>query len=146
VTASQVFNVPLEEVTSLQRSRAKAVNFGIVYGISAFALAQDIGVWQSEAKAYIDAYLAKYHGVRDYMKKVVEDAKRDGYVTTLYGRRRPLPELRSPNFNTRSFGERVALNMPVQGTAADIMKLAMVKHGQTVQSGWNPREADPAST
>ncbi|NCB50932.1 MAG: DNA polymerase I [Clostridia bacterium] len=126
VTASQVFNVPFNEVTSLQRSRAKAVNFGIVYGISAFALAQDIGVWQSEAKEYIDAYLAKYHGVRDYMKKVVEDAKRDGYVKTLYGRRRQLPELKSPNFNTRNFGERVALNMPIQGTAADIMKLAMV--------------------
>lgn len=126
VTASQVFNVPLEAVTSLQRSRAKAVNFGIIYGISAFALAQDIGVWQSEAKEYIDAYLAKYHGVRDYMENVISEAKRNGYVKTLYGRRRSLPELKSSNYNTRSFGERVARNMPIQGTAADIIKLAMV--------------------
>lgn len=126
VTASQVFGVPLEQVTSLQRSHAKAVNFGIVYGISAFSLAQDIGVWQSEAKAYIEAYLSKYHGVRDYMKNVVAQAKKDGYVSTLFGRARPLPELKSANFNLRSFGERVALNMPIQGTAADIMKLAMV--------------------
>ena len=127
VTASQVFDTPLEEVTPLQRSRAKAVNFGIVYGISAFSLAQDIGVFQNEAKAYIDAYLAKYHGVRDYMKRIVEQAKADGYVSTLYGRRRELPELKSSNFNMRSFGERVALNMPIQGTAADIIKLAMVR-------------------
>jgi DNA polymerase-1 len=126
VTASQVFNVPLEEVTPLQRSRAKAVNFGIVYGISAFSLAQDIGVWQHEAKEYIDAYLAKYHGVRDYMERVVSDAKRDGYVSTLFGRRRHLPEVKSGNYTVRSFGERVALNMPIQGTAADIIKLAMV--------------------
>ena len=126
VTASRVFNVPLEEVTPLLRSRAKAVNFGIVYGISAFSLAQDIGVWPNEAKAYMEAYLEKYHGVRDYMKAVVEQARTDGYVKTIYGRRRELPELKSSNFNTRSFGERVALNMPVQGTAADIIKLAMV--------------------
>ena len=126
VTASQVFGVPLDEVTPLQRSHAKAVNFGIVYGISAFSLAQDIGVFQSEAKAYMDSYFAKYHGVRDYMKRIVEQAKADGYVTTLFGRRRDLPELRSSNFNLRSFGERVALNMPIQGTAADIIKLAMV--------------------
>ena len=126
VTASQVFNTPLGEVTSLQRSRAKAVNFGIVYGISAWSLAQDIGVMQAEAKAYMDAYLNKYDGVREYMKSVVENAKCDGYVETLYARRRYLPEIKSSNFNTRSFGERVALNMPIQGTAADIIKLAMV--------------------
>lgn len=126
VTASQVFGIPLADVTRLQRSHAKAVNFGIVYGISAFSLAQDIGVFQSEAKAYIDAYLEKYHGVRDYMKVVVEKARADGFVTTLFGRRRPLPELKSANFNMRSFGERVALNTPIQGTAADIIKLAMV--------------------
>lgn len=126
VTAANVFNVPLSEVTPLLRSRAKAVNFGIVYGISAFSLAQDIGVYQNEAKAYMDAYLAKYHGVRDYMKNIVEQAKRDGYVATLYGRRRNLPELKSPKFAVRSFGERVALNMPIQGTAADIIKIAMV--------------------
>lgn len=127
VTASQVFGVPLAEVTPLQRSHAKAVNFGIVYGISAFSLAQDIGVLQSEAKAYMDSYFAKYHGVREYMTRVVEQAKADGYVTTLFGRRRDLPELKSSNFNLRSFGERVALNMPIQGTAADIIKAAMVR-------------------
>lgn len=127
VTASQVFGVPLAEVTPLQRSHAKAVNFGIVYGISAFSLAQDIGVFQSEAKAYMDSYFAKYHGVRTYMTRVVEQAKADGYVTTLFGRRRDLPELKSSNFNLRSFGERVALNMPIQGTAADIIKAAMVR-------------------
>ena len=126
VTASNVFGVPLSEVTPILRSRAKAVNFGIVYGISAFSLAQDIGVYPNEAKAYIDAYLEKYHGVRDYMKQIVETAKAQGYVATIYGRRRYLPELKSSNFNMRSFGERVALNMPVQGTAADIIKLAMV--------------------
>ena len=127
VTASQVFGVPLAEVTPLQRSHAKAVNFGIVYGISAFSLAQDIGVFQNEAKAYMDSYFAKYHGVREYMTRVVEQAKADGYVTTLFGRRRDLPELKSSNFNLRSFGERVALNMPIQGTAADIIKAAMVR-------------------
>ena len=126
VTASKVFNVPLGEVTSTLRSRAKAVNFGIVYGISAFSLAQDIHVRPYEAKEYMEAYLEKYHGVRDYMKRVVEQAKEDGYVSTLYGRRRALPELKSSNFNTRSFGERVALNMPIQGTAADVIKIAMV--------------------
>ena len=127
VTASQVFGVPLAEVTPLQRSHAKAVNFGIVYGISAFSLAQDIGVFQNEAKAYMDSYFAKYHGVHEYMTRVVEQAKADGYVTTLFGRRRNLPELKSSNFNLRSFGERVALNMPIQGTAADIIKAAMVR-------------------
>ncbi|MGI6027852.1 MAG: DNA polymerase I [Candidatus Heteroscillospira sp.] len=127
VTASQVFGVPLSEVTALQRGRAKAVNFGIVYGISAFSLAQDIGVWQNEAKAYMDAYMEKYHGVRDYMQRVVDEARERGYVETLYHRRRSLPELKSSNFNQRSFGERVALNMPIQGTAADVMKLAMIR-------------------
>ena len=126
VTASQVFGVPLSEVTPQQRSHAKAVNFGIVYGISAFSLAQDIGVRPKEAQAYIDAYLEKYHGVREYMERVIAQAKEKGYVETLFGRRRPLPELKSSNFNTRSFGERVARNMPIQGTAADIIKLAMV--------------------
>ena len=126
VTASKVFNVPIEEVTPVIRSRAKAVNFGIVYGISAFSLAQDIGVFPNEAKAYMDAYLDKYHGVRDYMDKIKAQAKADGYVETLFHRRRYLPELKSSNFNVRSFGERVALNMPVQGTAADVIKLAMV--------------------
>ncbi len=126
VTASQVFDTPIPDVTPTLRSRAKAVNFGIVYGISAFSLAQDIGVYPNEAKAYMEAYLSKYHGVRDYMKAVVEKAREEGSVATLYGRRRALPELKSSNFNTRQFGERVALNMPIQGTAADIIKLAMV--------------------
>ena len=132
VTASQVFNVPLAEVTSLMRSRAKAVNFGIVYGISAFSLAQDIGVFQNEAKAYMENYFAKYHGVREYMDRIKKQAKADGFVTTLYGRRRDLPELKSSNFNMRSFGERVALNMPIQGTAADIIKAAMVRVAQRI--------------
>jgi len=126
VTASQVFDVPLEEVTPAMRSYAKAVNFGIVYGISAFSLAGDIGVSNAEAKQYIENYLAKYAGVRDYMTRIVEEAKETGEVKTLFGRIRPLPELRATDFNTRSFGERVALNMPIQGTAADIMKLAMI--------------------
>ena len=126
VTASQVFGVPLKDVTKLQRSRAKAVNFGIVYGISAFSLSQDIGVYPNEAKTYIETYLDKYSGVREYMDSIKKKAKDDGYVTTLFGRRRPLPELRAANFNIRSFGERVALNTPIQGTAADIIKLAMV--------------------
>lgn len=126
VTASQVFNIPLDEVSKLQRSRAKAVNFGIVYGISSWSLAQDIGVLPSEAKEYMDSYLEKYSGVSKYMKDIIEQAKADGYVKTLYNRRRSLPELSSSNHNLRSFGERVALNMPIQGTAADIIKLAMV--------------------
>jgi len=121
-----VFGVPFEEVTSAMRFRAKAVNFGIVYGISAFSLAQDIGVFQNEAKAYIDAYFEKYQGVREYMSEIIETGKENGFVSTLYGRRRYLPELKVSNFVTRSFGERVARNMPIQGTAADIMKLAMV--------------------
>ena len=126
ITASQVFGVPPELVTRQMRSAAKAVNFGIVYGISAFSLAQDIGVTPAQAKAYMEKYFEKYAGVRAYMTDIVEQAKRDGYVSTLMGRRRWLPELKSSNFNTRSFGERVALNMPIQGTAADIIKLAMV--------------------
>ena len=126
-TASQVFGVPVEEVTALQRRHAKAVNFGIVYGISEFSLAEDIGVSRYEARAYIDNYLSNYHGVRDYMKQVVENAKRDGYTMTLYGRRRYIPELTSSNYNIRSGAERIALNTPIQGTAADIIKLAMIR-------------------
>ena len=126
VTASQVFNVSLSEVTPLMRSRAKAVNFGIVYGISDFSLSQDIGVTKAEAKEYIDSYFSKYSGVKDYMKDIVAKAKEQGVVKTLCGRARPMPELASSNYNIRSFGERVALNMPIQGTAADIIKLAMI--------------------
>ncbi len=126
-TASQVFGVPPEDVTPLMRSRAKAVNFGIVYGISDYSLSQDIHVTRSEARAYMDSYLAHYSGVRQYMADVVARAKEKGYAETLFGRRRYLPELKSSNFNLRSFGERVAMNMPVQGTAADIIKLAMIR-------------------
>ena len=126
-TASQVFGVPADQVTPLQRRHAKAVNFGIVYGISEFSLAEDIGVSRYEARDYIDSYLANYHGVRDYMKKVVEDAKERGYTETLYGRRRYIPELKSSNFNVRQSAERIALNTPIQGTAADLIKLAMIR-------------------
>ena len=126
-TAAQVFGVEVENVTPLQRRHAKAVNFGIVYGISEFSLAEDIGVSRYEARAYIDNYLNNYRGVRAYMKKVVEDAKAIGYTETLYGRRRYIPELSSSNFNIRSGAERIALNTPIQGTAADIIKLAMIR-------------------
>ncbi len=126
-TAAQVFGVRPEEVTSLQRRHAKAVNFGIVYGISEFSLAEDIGVSRYEAREYIDNYLTNYQGVRKYMKQVVENAKAIGYTETLYGRRRYIPELKSSNFNIRSGAERIALNTPIQGTAADLIKLAMIK-------------------
>ena len=125
-TAAKVFHVARADVTPEMRRSAKAVNFGIVYGISAFSLSQDIGVTVAEAKAYMEAYFATFPGVRKYMDDVVEKARKNGYVETLLHRRRDLPELKSSNFNMRSFGERVALNMPVQGTAADVMKLAMV--------------------
>lgn len=127
VTASQVFNMPVDMVTSMMRSRAKAVNFGIVYGIGAFSLAKDIGVTRKEADNYIKAYLAHYSGVDAYMNAVVEKAKNQGYVDTMLGRRRYLPELTSSNHNLRAFGERVARNMPIQGTAADIIKIAMIR-------------------
>jgi len=133
VTAATVFDVPAFMVTPEMRRHAKAVNFGIVYGISDFSLAGDIGVTKKEAKAYIEQYLAKYSGVRDYMSGIVEQAKKDGYVTTLMGRRRYLPELKSSNFIQRSFGERVALNTPIQGTAADIIKIAMVRVYQALR-------------
>ena len=127
VTASQVFGVAPESVTALQRRHAKAVNFGIVYGISEFSLAEDIGVSRWEAKAYIDSYLANYHGVYEYMKNVVAQAREQGYTKTLYGRKRYIPELKSANFNIRSGAERIALNTPIQGTAADLIKLAMIR-------------------
>lgn len=126
ITASQVFNVPLEFMTPDLRSKAKAVNFGIVYGIGAFSLSKDISVSVNEAKHYIDNYLLTYHSVRDYLNQTVENARENGFVTTVFGRRRYLPELKSSNFNLRSFGERVAKNMPIQGTAADIIKIAMI--------------------
>ena len=127
VTASQVFGVGLDEVTADMRRTAKAVNFGIVYGISAFSLSDDIHVSVAQAKAYMEKYFEHYSGVRAYMDRIVEQGREDGFVSTLYGRRRWLPELKSSNFNMRSFGERVALNMPIQGTAADVIKLAMLR-------------------
>lgn len=133
LTAAKVFHVAPEEVTGQMRSRAKAVNFGIVYGISAFSLAQDIGVSVAEAKEYMERYFDTYRGVKHYMEQVVETAREQGYVETIMHRRRALPELKSSNFNMRSFGERVALNMPIQGTAADIMKLAMVRVEQRLK-------------
>ena len=133
LTAAKVFHVAPEEVTGQMRSRAKAVNFGIVYGISAFSLAQDIGVSVAEAKEYMERYFDTYRGVKRYMEQVVEKAREQGYVETIMHRRRALPELKSSNFNMRSFGERVALNMPIQGTAADIMKLAMVRVEQRLK-------------
>ena len=135
-TASQVFGVPAEEVTPLQRRHAKAVNFGIVYGISEFSLAEDIGVSRYEAREYIDSYLNNYRGVRSYMKQVVADAREIGYTQTLYGRRRYIPELKSSNFNIRSGAERIALNTPIQGTAADIIKLAMIRVEQALNENY----------
>ena len=133
-TASQVFGVPMEQVTSLQRRHAKAVNFGIVYGISEFSLAEDIGVSRYEARDYIDAYLTNYSGVRRYMKQVVESAREIGYTQTLFGRKRYIPELKSSNFNIRSGAERIALNTPIQGTAADLIKLAMIRVEKALES------------
>ena len=127
ITASQVFDMPLDYVTSQMRSKAKAVNFGIVYGIGAYSLAKDIGVSNKEAKNYIDSYLRHYSGIDRYMREVVEKAKETGYVETTFGRRRYLPELSASNGMTRAFGERVARNAPIQGTAADIIKIAMIK-------------------
>ena len=127
VTAAQVFGVGLDEVTPAMRRSAKAVNFGIVYGISRWSLSEDLGVSVREAEDYINSYLARFSGVRRYMHDVVENARRDGYVTTIFGRRRNIPELKSSNFNVRSGAERIALNTPVQGSAADIIKLAMLR-------------------
>ena len=126
ITASKVFHTPFEEVTDLQRRNAKAVNFGIVYGISSFGLSQDLSITTKEAKEYIDAYFKTYPGIKNFLDKMVLDAKKKGYCETMFGRRRPVPELKSSNFMQRSFGERVAMNSPIQGTAADIIKYAMV--------------------
>ncbi|MBD5521328.1 MAG: DNA polymerase I [Lachnospiraceae bacterium] len=126
ITASKVFHTPFEEVTDLQRRNAKAVNFGIVYGISSFGLSQDLSISKKEAAEYIEQYFATYPGIKTFLDKLVEDAKAQGYVTTMFGRRRPIPELSSSNFMQRSFGERVAMNSPIQGTAADIIKIAMI--------------------
>ena len=127
LTASQVFHVPFDEVTPLQRRNAKAVNFGIVYGIGAFSLSRDIGVSMQEADTYIKNYKKTYSGIAAYLERAIEDAKEKGYAETLFGRRRPLPELKASNRVQRAFGERVAMNAPIQGTAADIIKIAMVR-------------------
>ncbi len=127
ITASKVFKTPFEAVTDLQRRNAKAVNFGIVYGISSFGLSQDLSISKKEAAEYIEQYFATYPKVKEYLDRLVSDAKEKGYITTMYGRRRPIPELASSNFMQRSFGERVAMNSPIQGTAADIIKIAMIR-------------------
>ena len=126
ITASQVFHIPFDEVTNLQRRNAKAVNFGIVYGISSFGLSQDLSITRKEAAQYIENYFQTYPGIKTFLDESVENAKEHGYAVTLYGRRRPVPELKSSNFMQRNFGERVAMNAPIQGTAADIMKIAML--------------------
>ncbi len=127
ITASQVFHIPLTEVTPLQRRNAKAVNFGIVYGISAFGLSEDLSISRKEAVDYIEKYFETYPQVKQFLDGLVESARENGYVATMFGRRRPVPELKSGNFTQRSFGERVAMNSPIQGTAADIIKIAMIQ-------------------
>ena len=134
ITASKVFHTPFEEVTDLQRRNAKAVNFGIVYGISSFGLSQDLSISKKEAADYIEQYFQTYPGVKRFLDHMVAEAKQQGYVTTMYGRRRPIPELSSNNFMQRSFGERVAMNSPIQGTAADIMKIAMIRVWERLHS------------
>ena len=133
ITASKVFNTPFEEVTDLQRRNAKAVNFGIVYGISSFGLSQDLSITPKEASAYIKQYFATYPKVKEYLDSLVASAKEKGYVTTMFGRKRPIPELSSSNFMQRAFGERIAMNSPIQGTAADIMKIAMIAVFKTLK-------------
>lgn len=134
-TAARVLGIPFEDVTPLQRSQAKAINFGIVYGMSAFSLAQDLGITKKAAEEYIKNYFGKYPNVKKYLDKAVEDAKQNGYVSTIFNRRRAMPELTSSNFNMRSFGERVAMNMPIQGSAADIIKIAMINVNNALKEG-----------
>ena len=124
--ASKVFNIPIDEVTKEQRSDAKAVNFGIVYGISDFGLGEQLGISRKKAKEYIEQYLEKYSGIKNFMTNITEEAKENGYVETLFHRRRYIPELKSNNYMVRQFGTRAAMNTPIQGTAADIMKIAMI--------------------
>ena len=133
ITASQVFHIPFEEVTPLQRRNAKAVNFGIVYGISSFGLSQDLSITRKEAAQYIENYFETYPKIKGFLDSLVAQAKEQGYVSTMFGRRRPVPELKSSNFMQRSFGERVAMNSPIQGTAADIIKIAMIRVNQRLK-------------
>jgi DNA polymerase-1 len=140
ITASQVFHIPFDEVTELQRRNAKAVNFGIVYGISSFGLGEDLGISRKEAAEYIDQYFETYPKIKEFLDAMVSDAKEKGYAKTMYGRRRPVPELTSGNFMQRSFGERVAMNSPIQGTAADIIKIAMIRvHDRLAAEGLSSR-------
>ena len=140
ITASQVFGVPLEEVTPKMRREAKAVNFGIIYGISEFGLARNLGIPYGTAKNYIEKYFATYSAVKEYMNSNVAFAREHGYVTTLTGRRRFIPEIKSPNANLRQFGERAAMNMPLQGSSADIIKIAMINvHNRLKSEGLKAR-------
>jgi DNA polymerase-1 len=140
ITASQVFHIPFDEVTDIQRRNAKAVNFGIVYGISSFGLGEDLGISRKEAAEYIDQYFETYPKIKEFLDTMVADAKEKGYAKTMYGRRRPVPELTSGNFMQRSFGERVAMNSPIQGTAADIIKIAMIRvHDRLAAEGLSSR-------
>lgn len=140
MTASQVFHIPFDEVTDLQRRNAKAVNFGIVYGISSFGLSQDLSISKKEAQDYIEQYFKTYPGVKAFLDKMVTDAKETGKVVSMFGRIRPVPELKSSNFMQRSFGERVAMNSPIQGTAADIIKIAMNRvHDRLLAEGLKSR-------
>ncbi len=134
ITASQVFSVPLDEVTPIQRRNAKAVNFGIVYGISSFGLSQDLSISRKEAQVYIEKYFETYPGIKKYLDETVENARKNGYTTTMFGRRRPIPELKASNHMQRMFGERVAMNSPIQGTAADIIKIAMINVAKRIKN------------
>ena len=140
LTASQVFHVPYDEVTDLQRRNAKAVNFGIVYGISSFGLSQDLSITRKEAAEYIEKYFETYPSIKVFLDRMVDEGKEKGYVSTMFGRRRPIPELKSGNFMQRSFGERVAMNSPIQGTAADIIKIAMNRvYARIIREGLKSR-------
>ena len=139
-TASKVFGVPFDDVTELQRRNAKAVNFGIVYGISAFGLSQDLNIPQKEAQGFIDSYFQTYPKIKEFLDQTVAQAKECGFTRTLFGRIRPIPELSSSNFMQRQFGERVAMNAPIQGTAADIIKIAMIRvHDRLIREGYKSR-------
>ncbi len=140
ITASKVFHTPFEEVTDLQRRNATAVNFGIVYGISSFGLSQDLSITRKEAADYIEQYFDTYPEVKKFLDNMVKEARQRGYASTMFGRRRPVPELSSSNFMQRSFGERVAMNSPIQGTASDIIKIAMIRvHRRLKEEGFSSR-------
>ena len=143
LTASEVFGVPIEAMDKETRNRAKAVNFGIVYGISPFGLAAQLGIPQAEARAYIDRYFARYQGVRAFIESTLEQVRRDGFVRTIFGRMRPIPDMESRNPNQRGFAERTAINTPLQGTAADLIKLAMIAIDRKLERAENEIPHDP---